>query len=78
MIKLYEITDNQGYTKYYVKGVKSDKEATKLGKSVFGSKCFHDVSHYSDDANKSSIPKRFQMTKDAFKKLKSDYRFCKK
>lgn len=77
MGKLYQITSGglAGYRKHYVRNVKTDKEAKKLGRSVFGKAKLHDVSYYAEDYNKSPyIPKSWQLTKSKFEKLKrTDY-----
>jgi hypothetical protein len=65
MVKLYELTTNgnDGYIKYYVKGIKNDNQARKIAKKVFGKYYWSSgISYYSKDANKSSIPKKYQET----------------
>jgi len=50
MAKVYEITD-KSYRKYYVRGLKNDRQAIALGRRVL-KKYFFDISYYHSDHKK--------------------------
>ncbi len=70
--RIYEIT-NKDYIKYYIRGLKSDYEATKLGKYVFG-KYFFDISYYDNYPSKRTNWKHKSLTISQFKKFRWRYR----
>lgn len=55
-MKVYELTTNAagGFGKYYVRGIKNDKQALALSKKVFGEKYYSPrlISHYDDYPSK--------------------------
>lgn len=67
--KVYELTTNgrAGYTKYYVRGIKDDKEAKKVSKEGFGKfsepklVSYYDTypSKYGNDWSKTPTKKEF-------------------
>ena len=62
--KVYEITD-KNYKKFYVRGLKNDSEAKKLGKRVF-KKHFFDISYYDNYPSERTNWKTGSMTKAQF------------
>jgi hypothetical protein len=82
MVKVYELTTNarDGYVKFYVRGLKTDTEARRLAKKVFGKYYWATkgaVSHYSDHPSKYH-PKSYwlkrSMTKTEFLKYKRRFK----
>jgi len=69
MAKVYEITDTN-YKKYYVRGLRNDRQAKALGKRVF-KKHFFDISYYHEDHRKYKGP---TMTISQFKKYSWRYK----
>jgi len=71
--KVFEITDDT-YKKIYVRGIKSDTEAVKLGKEVMG-KNYWGISYYDDYPSKYGNKwKHDSLTIAQFKRLKWRYK----
>jgi len=68
--KVYELTTNgrDGYSKYYVRGIKNDKEAKKIARLGFGKYYYWNsgISYYDDNPSQykeKGFWKRNSMTK---------------
>ena len=70
-MKIYELTTNgrDGYSKYLVRGIKTDAEGIKLAKKVFGKSAWvpGGVTHYANTNEGRIIP---SMTIKEFLKYK--------
>jgi len=67
--KVFEITDKY-FRKIYVRGIKTDSEAVKLGKQVLGKK-YLGISYYDNYPSKYGNKWKYNsLTVSQFKKLK--------
>jgi len=79
--KIYELTTNArgGWSKYYVKGLKTDSEAKKLAMKVFGKAYYwgNGVGYYDDHPSKYFSTTRWKNTptkSQLIKRMKGIYK----
>lgn len=73
MAKIYELTTNgdDGYRKYFVRGIENDSQAEKLAKSVFQKYYWANGISYYADTETSTIN---SMTIESFRKIRGRYK----
>ena len=76
MAKIYELTTNarDGYTKFWVVGVNSDKEAKNLAKRGFGEYYWEYGISFYDRTEDARGKEKYWMTKQEFMKETKRYR----